>query len=103
MPKYVVLGYVKHNGEKHQAGDILELTAKEAAPLLKLKSISRLHEPGEDKESGAPETGGRAREGDVASKAEAKTEAKQEETKPETDKGGKGDQKAAPDKGGKKS
>ncbi len=102
MPKYVVLGYVKHNGEKLRAGDILELTAKEAAPLLKLKSISRLQEPGEDKESGAPETGGKAGEGDVVSKAEAKTEAKPE-TKPETDKGGKGDLKAAPDKGGKKS
>ncbi|TEB09147.1 hypothetical protein [Pelotomaculum propionicicum] len=42
MPEYVVLGHVKHNGEKYQAGEILELTEKEAALLLALKSVSKV-------------------------------------------------------------
>lgn len=42
MSEYVVLGYVKHNGEKYQAGEVLELTEKEAAPLLALKSVSKV-------------------------------------------------------------
>lgn len=98
MPKYVVLGCVKHNGEKLQAGDTLELTAKEAAPLLKLKSISKLQEPsasgGEGNGTGAPDPAGKDGNAEATGKADAK---------PEPDKGGKGDQKAATEKGGKKS
>lgn len=40
MPKYIVLGYVRNQGETKGPGQIIELSPKEAAPLLKLKTIS---------------------------------------------------------------
>lgn len=50
MPEYMVLGYVKHNGEKCRAGEILEMTEKEAAPLLALKSVRKVE--GKEKAQG---------------------------------------------------
>lgn len=39
MPKYVVIGNVKHNGDKFQAGSFIEGTAKEMAPLVKMGTV----------------------------------------------------------------
>lgn len=116
MPKYVVLGCVKHNGAKLQAGDTLELTAKEAAPLLKLKAISKLQESpalgDKGNGTGAPDPAGKDGNAEATGKADAKPEPDKggnteatgkADPKPEPDKGGKGDQKPAPEKGGKKS
>lgn len=99
MPKYITLGYVKHNGAKFQPGETLELTAREAAPLLKLKAISKLQEPpassGEDNGTEAQAPAGKG--------GNAGGTTGQADQKPEPDKGGKDDQKAAPEKGGKQS
>lgn len=54
MPDYMALRQVKHNGEKYAPGQVLELTEKEAASLLKMKSVSRV----EAKAKGADAKGG---------------------------------------------
>lgn len=54
MPDYVALRQVKHNGEKYTPGQVLTMTEKEAARLLKMKSVSKV----EAKAKGADAKGG---------------------------------------------
>ncbi len=57
MAQYPVLGYIKHNGDKYQAGDVIELNALEAKELIALGSISAKPLKAENKGKGDGKTG----------------------------------------------